>query len=145
MRLDAPGIAALIPHKGAMSFLDGVLRVDEAHIVCSARSHTDPGHPLARGGRLHALAGLEYGAQAMALHGALMDAGDGPSKMGVIASVRALTWTVERLDDIATPLEIEARRITGSGAQVAYTFAIRAGTGDIVSGRITALLRTGLP
>ena len=128
-----------------MSFLDRVLRFDGVHIVCTAISHTDPAHPLARGGKLHAVAGLEYGAQAMALHGALMSADDRPSAMGVIASVRALAWTVERLDDIAEPLEIEARRISGAGAQVAYAFAIRAAARDIVSGRITALLRTELP
>ena len=80
MALSRDEIAALIPHQGAMCLLSAVERYDERTIVCRATSHASESNPLRLGGRLPALAGIEYGAQALALHCALLngDAGGSP-------------------------------------------------------------------
>lgn len=137
-------IAAKIPHDGAMCLLDGVIAWDQERIACRASSHRDPANPLARGGTLSVLGGLEYGAQAMALHGALSGIiGEAP-RVGMIASVRGLRWSVQRLDDLADPIEVTAHRLGDSGSQVSYEIAVRAAGRDILTGRVMALLRMEL-
>ena len=64
-------IRRLIPHDGAMCLLDHVLAWDADTITCRTRSHRAADHPLAHAGRIGALCGIEYGLQAMAVHGAL--------------------------------------------------------------------------
>lgn len=70
---DHAWIAAHVPHQGRMCLLERVLAWDETHIVCEAIGHADPAHPLRDAGRLGAAIGVEYAAQAMAVHGALID------------------------------------------------------------------------
>jgi len=65
-------IQALIPHQGTMCLLDRVLAWSAAEITCTASSHLAPRNPLRRDGRLGAICGIEYGLQAAALHGALV-------------------------------------------------------------------------
>ena len=77
--LTREAIAALLPHDGAMVLLDEATAWDEARIACSARSHRDRSNPLRREGKLSSLCGVEYAAQAMALHGKLRVANDYPS------------------------------------------------------------------
>jgi predicted hotdog family 3-hydroxylacyl-ACP dehydratase len=57
---------------GSMCLLERVLAWDAAHIHCLATSHTGAGHPLAHAGTLGMANGIEYAAQAMAVHGALL-------------------------------------------------------------------------
>ena len=64
-------IAALIPHQGRMNLLDAVLACSPQAITCRARGHGRADHPLRLDGLLPAPVGIEYAAQAMALHGAL--------------------------------------------------------------------------
>ena len=64
-------IAALVPQKGAMCLLEEIVRFDRASIVCRTSSHLSPINPLRCDGRLPSCIAIEYGAQAMALHGAL--------------------------------------------------------------------------
>ena len=78
-------IAALIPHAGAMCLLDAVLSWDRTSIACTASSHRAIDNPLAAEGRLDAVCGVEYAAQAMAVHGGL--AGDGRPVMSGRAAV----------------------------------------------------------
>lgn len=142
--LNRAQIAGLIPHAGAMCLLQAVEHWSAARIGCVATSHRDPHNPLRRGALLPALAGLEYGAQAMAVHGALTGAVARRPRMGVIASVRALEWTRDRLDDIADDLVVEAERLAGEDAQVLYAIAVRARGAVLLRGRIAALLQAEL-
>ena len=97
--LDHAGIAALVPHGGAMCLLDRVLSWNTQEIACAARSHLDPANPLRRAGRLSTLCGLEYAFQAAALHGALRDGR--PQLAGYVASLRDIAIRAARLDDAA--------------------------------------------
>jgi len=71
MPLSRERIERLLPHRGAMCLLDEVIEWAPRSIRCAASSHRDPGNPLRGPLGLSSMAGIEYGAQAMALHGAL--------------------------------------------------------------------------
>ncbi len=137
--LGASHIATLIPHVGAMCLLDGVRFWDATSIVCTASSHRDASNPLASGGALDAICGIEYAAQAMAAHGALV--ADRRSGSGYLASVReVICRTGGVLDLLADELEITATRLAGDQATALYTFSLRSGTATILTGRAAVVL-----
>ena len=140
MPLDRDWIAAHIPHRGAMCLLDGVLEWDERRIVCRAASHRDVANPLRVAGILPAACGIEYGAQAMAVHGALLDAHGAPLGRGFLASVRAVRLRAARLDDVEGPLQVSAERLGGEDDHVLYAFSIAGDAGELVSGRAAVVL-----
>ncbi len=135
-------IARLLPHAGAMCLLETVEACDEARIVCRATSHRDPGNPLRREGVLRAVSGVEYAAQAMALHGALRARREQP-RVGYLVSVRDVRCDAATLDAHPGDLEIVAELLAGDDANVAYAFAIRALTLPLLSGRATVSLEPG--
>jgi predicted hotdog family 3-hydroxylacyl-ACP dehydratase len=134
MPLSKAELAALIPHAGAMCLLDGVTEWDGARIACSVRSHRDPDNPLRSRDRLHVLCGVEYAAQAMAVHGALLAKARAPTP-GFLAAVRDLAWTVERLDDLPQALRVEAERLIGDASSVQYAFRLSSDGQVLLSGR----------
>ncbi|CAJ0689517.1 MULTISPECIES: hotdog family protein [Ralstonia] len=138
--LDRNWIAARIPHSGAMCLLDAVVAWDDAHIHCSATSHRDAANPLRSHGQLAAVCGIEYAAQAMAVHGALCDAAQARPRAGFLASVRSVEAHVPRLDTIDSPLDIEAERIGGDGNNVLYRFTVRSGARILLTGRAAVVL-----
>jgi predicted hotdog family 3-hydroxylacyl-ACP dehydratase len=140
MTIESAEIAAMIPHAGRMSLIERALDWTPSHILCSTTTHRTSDNPLARDGALPVLAGLEYAAQAMALHGRLSRSADGPVRGGVIASVRDLAWSVERLDDIPEALRIEVEKFAGDGTTMLYAFRVTAGTRALISGRATVVL-----
>ncbi|HLZ64834.1 MAG TPA: hypothetical protein VKQ29_01325, partial [Aliidongia sp.] len=111
--IDRRRIEALIPHAGTMCLIEQVTGWDDRSIRCRAISHRDPGNPLVVEGRLGAAAGVEYAAQAMALHGGLTGTVGARPAAGYLASLRALVLQVDRLDDLAGDLVIEAERLAG--------------------------------
>ncbi|MEO8010882.1 MAG: phosphotransferase, partial [Dokdonella sp.] len=62
----------LIPHQGLMCLLDEVVAWDDTHIHARSDSHRRDDNPLRSDGMLRALHLCEYGAQSMAVHGALL-------------------------------------------------------------------------
>ena len=136
-----------IPHKGAMCLLDAVVAWDENSIACQASSHRAPDHPLRAHGRLGAACGVEYAAQAMAVHGALIaenhdgaDAHGAPPRSGYLASLRSVDLQVERLDTVPGPLTVHAQRITGDDNTVLYSFRVQDGPRALLSGRAVVVL-----
>ncbi|WP_322022387.1 hotdog family protein [Burkholderia sp. BCC1977] len=147
--LDRAWIAAHIPHDGAMCMLDRVEAWDAARIRCSATSHRDPHNPLRSRGRLASVCGIEYAAQAMAVHGALLGAllGAQPAQMeparpraGYLASVRNVDAFVDRLDTFELPLTVDAERIGGDDRSVLYGFTLRCAERVLLSGRAAVML-----
>jgi len=143
--LDHAGIAALIPHAGAMCLLERMTACSDDAIECVATNHRDPRHPLRSASGLLASATIEYAAQAMALHGALGAAAAartaGP---GVLASARDVRLACWRLDDLpaADPdvLVVRAERHAADGERILYGFAVRHGGRELASGRVTVVL-----
>src|ERR1700752_1268025 len=87
MPLDHEWIEQHIPHKGRMCLLDEVLSWDAMRIRCRSSSHRATDNPLRAHGRLGAACGIEYAAQAMAVHGALI-ASSAPPERTVASSLR---------------------------------------------------------
>src|SRR5215813_15243336 len=120
-------IRTLIPHSGLMCLLDEVTQWDERSIVCISNTHRDPANPLRRGGRLSALHAFEYGAQAAAVHGGLRARAAGTTAPpGYLAALRDARLHVTRLDDMASPLEIRAKRLFGDTANTVYECSVSA-------------------
>ena len=121
--MEAAQIAARIPHAGSMCLLHSVHSADAAQLLARASSHRDASNPLARAGRLGAACGVEYAAQAMALHGALTaQAGSAngvaaPSPAGYLVNVRNLA-----LQDL--------RELEFPSANQASYFTVRTATGE---------------
>jgi predicted hotdog family 3-hydroxylacyl-ACP dehydratase len=132
-------LTQMIPHAGAMCLLDGVRAIDATRIVCTATSHRDAANPLRRKGQLAAVCGVEYAAQAMAAHGAWAQATGAAPRPGMFASLREVTWTCARLDEIEQELTIEAELDADDGRTAAYRFALRAGEALLLRGRATVV------
>jgi predicted hotdog family 3-hydroxylacyl-ACP dehydratase len=143
--LDRAGIAARIPHSGAMCLLDAMLSCTADEIVCRAGDHADPVHPLRLADTLPAACALEYAAQAMALHGALCaPSGSGPTP-GFLASARGVHLHVPRLDDAPGPLRVRARRLASDAGQAMYGFELHDASERLLAdGRATVLFGTQL-
>jgi predicted hotdog family 3-hydroxylacyl-ACP dehydratase len=147
--MDREAIARLIPHAGAMCLLSRLAQWDAARIVCIADNHRDTVHPLRTRSGLLASALIEYAAQAMALHGALIGrAQDAEVRAGYLASVRGTQFHVLALDQLpaATPdeLVIEATRQAGDANQILYAFSVRHAGILIADGRAAVVLNTPL-
>jgi predicted hotdog family 3-hydroxylacyl-ACP dehydratase len=148
MSLNRAWIAAHIPHQGRMCLLDGVIDWDFRRICCSSVTHRALDNPLRSHGRLGSACGVEYAAQAMALHGALADVGASgrpwtKSDLGFLASVRDVRLFVARLDDIENELICEATLLAGDNVTALYEFALRCADRCLVSGRAAVVLRAG--
>lgn len=135
-------IAARVPHAGRMCLLDGVAQATPEAITCTAASHRAADHPLRQHGRLGAACGVEYAAQAMALHGALRAElrQTAPARMGLLVSLRGLRLHVARLDDLAADLTIHAEREADNGDHCIYRFQLSAERRLLLQGRATVLL-----
>ncbi|MDO8925822.1 MAG: hydroxymyristoyl-ACP dehydratase [Sideroxyarcus sp.] len=133
-------IAKVIPHVGSMCLLDGVLECDAQRIRCISSSHRDPANPMRSGDELPALCGIEYAAQAMAVHGAWDAKYDSKPRAGYLAALRDIACTTMRLDNLSDDLIIDAEKVMGDEARVIYQFDIHAGTSRIMSGRATVVL-----
>ncbi|MDO9202010.1 MAG: hotdog family protein [Hydrogenophaga sp.] len=142
--LDHAWIAARIPHQGSMCLLDGVVEWSADHIVCRALSHTDPAHPLRAAGRLGAANGIEYAAQAMAVHGALVAGASAAPRQGYLTSVRSVSLHAERLDHLPGPLSVRAERLSGDVNNVLYRFTLHHGEHCLLDGRAAVVLDADL-
>jgi len=137
MRLDRSWIEQNIPHHGRMCLLDEVMEWDAQHIRCRSGTHRLPDHPLRSQGRLGIACGIEYAAQAMAVHGAL--AGGGRSEAGFLAALREVRLHVLRLDDIEGDLIAEALLVAGDQGGALYEFTLRSHARPLLSGRATVV------
>ncbi len=138
--LERPALSKLIPHQGAMCLLYAVLHWDAQSILCRARSHRDPLHPLAIAGRLAALHLIEYGAQAMAIHGGLIAQANGSvARPGVLALVREVAFEVDRIDNIEADLDVRATRLLASGDGWLYEFSVDAAGQRLARGRVAVI------
>lgn len=130
-------IESLIPHKGSMCLLDVVEHWDAAGIRCRSETHRSAGNPLRSEGKLSAVHLVEYGAQAMAIHGGLLErARGGAARPGLLVAVRDLKLEAARIDDIAAPLLVSARRLVANAGGWLYSFEVEAGGTKLASGRV---------
>lgn len=145
MVIERSEIASLIPHAGSMCLLDRVLFWDENKIRCASSRHRAPDNPLRHAGRLGTLAGIEFAAQAMAVHGRLTGAVGARPRAGYIAALRDIACYGDRLDHLSGDLLIEADHLMGDDERVIYTFSITSDGRPVLTGRATVLLQASVP
>lgn len=139
MRLDHDAIARRVPHHGAMCLLEQVLEWDENAIACRATSHRDPANPLRSGTGLPAIMGVEYAAQAVAVHGSLLEH-SATAQKGYLAALRDVASSVERLDTERDDLVVRATRLAAESGRLLYDFRIEAGGRELLRGRLSVVL-----
>jgi predicted hotdog family 3-hydroxylacyl-ACP dehydratase len=142
MLLNREWIEARIPHQGRMCLLDEVIDWNAERILCRTATHRAPDNPLRAHGRLGIACGIEYAAQAMALHGALAGGAAVP-QVGLLAGIRGVRFAVLRLDDIESDLICEATRLAGDDLTALYEFALRDRDRVLASGRASVVLDAG--
>lgn len=121
-------IQRLLPHGPGMQLIDQVTHFDPERLNARSARHRDSHNPLRQSsGLLPVTAGLEFAGQATALHGALVDPNDQSApRQGFIVMARDVSWTVDRLDDIHSDLEIEVTLIHRNDLSAMYHYDIAA-------------------
>ncbi|HEY0940699.1 MAG TPA: hypothetical protein VGE08_11425 [Steroidobacter sp.] len=132
-------IAALIPHQGDMCLWEHIVEWDDARIVLETHSHRSLDNPLRANGKLRAVHLCEYGAQAMAVHGALKAAPE-RAPPGMLVSLRSVTFTRDYIDDLTDALRVEAVCLQAGDSSQQYSFKITHAGETITEGRAAALL-----
>ncbi len=134
-------VADLIPHQAEMCLLERILEWDNERIRLAASSHRSPTHPLRDDGRLRAVHLCEYGAQAMAVHGALKArAHGGTPEPGMLVSLRAVTFHRDFIEDLPNDLHVEAQCLQASSSSLQYEFRITHDDELIAEGRAAVVL-----
>lgn len=125
-----------------MCLLDAVERWDASSIHCRATSHRDPSNPLRHGNCLPAVTGLEYAAQAMGVHvGMLNPDRSTEGLIGYVGGVRDVVLAVERLDDLAADLMVDATRVIEGDDSFMYQFSVTAGGRALMTGRASIFVK----
>lgn len=140
--LDRAAIEDLIPHAGSMCLLERVAGWDQEAIECRTRSHMATDNPLRVDGGVPIEAGIEYAAQAMAVHGGLGDTGSGGPRRGFVAVVNRVAWSAEWLDDEPGELCIHAHALQGDDDGRQYAFRIDRGDRTLIEGTALVMLES---
>lgn len=135
-------LCRLIPHHGTMCLLDTVGRWDDTSIMCTTASHRDATNPLRRDNRLEAICGLEYAAQAMAVHVGLLQQGkERRLAVGYLGAVKSLMLRAARLDDVKGDLTVQATRLVGEVSSFIYAFRVSVERQELLDGRASIFLK----
>lgn len=137
-------IAKLLPHAGLAIMIERVLHWDEEAIRVATTLHLSPQNPLRHHGRLAAVHLVEFGAQAMAVHGGLREraAGRAP-QAALLVAVRDLVLRREYIDDLDGELEITARTLLADAHSWQYAFSVAHAGEEIASGRLAVMASPG--
>ena len=139
--LDKTEFAPLIPHAGSMCLLDGVLAWDDTTIHAFSEGHARADNPLRGAEGLHAVHLAEYGAQAMAVHGALRDRAQGATtvKPGRLVSLRDVQLNAEYVDRLDGRLDVHADCLYADDAGAQYAFRVEHQGQLLASGRAAVI------
>jgi len=133
-------IAQLIPHTGMMCLLDKVEFWDSTTIKCITNSHLNSKNPLRSNKELPVYALIEYGAQAMAIHGGLIAKQSGLKiTEGYLAALRDVKINTDSINHIESALNVEATQIMASGGNMIYSFSISSNNNLLLDGRATVV------
>lgn len=133
----------LVPHAGRMILIDRVVSWDERSLHATCQSHLSLENPLRREGRLSVVHALEYGAQAMAVHGGLLaeEAGE-PIAGGFLAGARNLRFLRPRLDDLAGELDVEVNMQHVEEGSLVYNFRASASGQTVAEGMVIVMTKS---
>ncbi|HWX66000.1 MAG TPA: phosphotransferase [Rhodanobacter sp.] len=133
--------ASLIPHAGAMCLLDAVQAWDANTIHAISTGHVLIDHPLRGTQGLHAVHLAEYGAQAMAVHGALLARARGieEARPGRLVSLRDVRLFEEYVDRLDGRLDVHAECLYADDGGAQYAFHVEHRGRLLASGRAAVI------
>ena len=139
--LDRTDFAHLIPHAGQMCLLDAVVAWDGQSIHAQSERYAEASNPLRAAGALHAVHLAEYGAQAMAVHGALVarSRGDAAVRQGRLVSLREVVLAAEYVDAAGGRLDVHAQQLFADDAGAQYAFRVEQAGRVLASGRAAVI------
>lgn len=137
-------LSTLIPHTDNMCLWETVISYDELHISCQTKRHLDPQHPLKINGKLFKSQLIEFGAQAIAIHGGLLGKNNaGKPRMGYLASVKNIQYGTLNQDTACLTVVAEALIMNENSKM--YQFTLQdADSKMMCQGRILVILPTGI-
>lgn len=135
-------VARCLPHEGPMVLLERVLQCTEESLECETSTHLQPEHPLSIEGQLSVFAGVEYAAQAMALHKCLNAESDGKVRSGFVAVTSNLMPHLVVLNQASGTLNVAVNMLDSSGGGSLYEFHISHGQKKlpVLDGRLLVML-----
>jgi len=139
--LDKTDWAHLIPHAGTMCLLDAVLTWGERSIHAISEGHARADNPLRGEHGLHAVHLAEYGAQAMAVHGALLARARGSETVrpGMLVSLRDVQLFEEYVDRYDGRLDVHAECLYADDGGAQYAFRVEHRGRLLASGRAAVI------
>ena len=133
----------LIPHTGSICLLEQIASWDQQQVVCSTFTHRSLKNPLRSSGQLSAIHAIEYGAQAVAVHGGLLAHARGEAiQPGCLAALRQIKLHQSRLDEIESALTVEATQLLCDAGNLIYSFAVKAADQPIADGRVVVVVQS---
>lgn len=146
-KLNHSEIELRLPHSGNMCLLDEITQADELTLTAQAISHRDIHNPLRLNKKISSINGIEYAAQAMAVHGSLLSE---QPQAGYIATVRNIEIKTPYLFDEkksegqetgkGSPLLIKVEQLMSNENGFTYQFYISCEQQALISGKITVFL-----
>lgn len=132
--------AHLIPHAGSMCLLDAVQAWDADSIHATSEGHARTDNPLRGRDGLHAVHLAEYGAQAMAVHGALRARSRGVETVrpGMLVSLREVRLAVEHVAADGR-LDVHAQCLYADDTGAQYAFRVERDGRLLASGRAAVI------
>jgi predicted hotdog family 3-hydroxylacyl-ACP dehydratase len=136
--MNSDAIAQLLPHDGDMVLIDEIIAWDNIGAHCRAGFGELIHHPLQWEGRLSTAILVEYAAQAMAIHGALLEAPDHNTRSGRLVALPRLVLNEERMD-WSEVIDIRVSRKGGDRSGAIYSFTVSQSRGEIANGQATVM------
>lgn len=138
MNVDRARIQRMVPQAGAMCLLDAVTQWDSREITCTAAG-PNARHPLARESHVPSVIACEYGAQAAAVHGALVDGTRSP-RPGMLASLIGVNLHRASFPPETSSLVVRARMSSRTDSACLYAFEVHADGVALADGQIMVAL-----
>lgn len=136
-----PHPSSLIPHADTMCLLERIVEWNEESIVLASATHRALNNPLRRENRLRAIHLCEYGAQAMAVHGAMKaKANGGEAQPGMLVSLRAVTLKRDYIEDLPDELIVHAQCLQATQSTLQYSFRVTHRDELLAEGRAAVVL-----
>lgn len=135
MLMDRARIAALIPHGDAMCMLDEIIAWDETRIHGRSHNVATSTNPLFENGRLDTVLLLEYGAQAAAVHSALLHSKLGESRPAYIGAVKDVELFAAMADN-STALDLHLQCLLSSSQGAIYELLAQQADTTLLRGRL---------
>ncbi|QAU25482.1 phosphotransferase [Dyella sp. M7H15-1] len=124
-----------------MRLLDRVMDWSDKAVHAIAERHGPHDHPLRDARKLHAVHLAEYGAQASAVHAALLatDADESRVRSGRLVSLRDVRLTIEYVDLSKGRLDVFAECLFADARGAQYAFRVDQCGQTLASGRVAVM------